>query len=135
MKQYFFDIAIKEAKKAYNKGEVPVGAVIVKENKILSKSYNMVERKKDATRHAEIIAIQKAAKKLRNWRLNKCEMYVTLEPCNMCVSAIELSRIEKVYFIVSKDKEILLKKEKYINVNYKKEETLNIIKNFFKNRR
>ena len=89
--------AIKQAEKAYDKLEVPVGVVIVKDNKIIAKAYNQKEEKKDATKHAEIIAIQKASKKLQSWRLINCEMYVTLEPCSMCAGAILQSRIKKIY--------------------------------------
>lgn len=89
--------ALKEAKKAYKKEEIPVGAVIVKDNKIIARGHNLKELKKDATQHAEIIAIQKANKKLENWRLQDCEMYVTLEPCPMCAGAIVSSRLKKVY--------------------------------------
>ena len=97
MQENFMQAAIKEAKKAYEKLEVPVGAVIVKDGKIISRGYNIKEEKKDTTKHAEIIAIQKASKKLGGWRLNDCEMYVTLEPCPMCAGAIIQSRIKKVY--------------------------------------
>lgn len=89
--------AIKEAKKAYDKLEVPVGVVIVKNNKIIARAHNVKEEKKDTTKHAEIIAIQKASKKLDNWRLIDCEMYVTLEPCSMCAGALINSRIKKVW--------------------------------------
>ena len=89
--------AIKEAKKAYDKLEVPVGAVIVKEGKIIARAHNLKETKYDTTKHAEILAIQKASKKLNNWRLIDCDMYVTLEPCSMCAGAIINSRIRKVY--------------------------------------
>lgn len=89
--------ALKEAKKAYDKLEVPVGVVIVKEGKIIARAHNVKEEKQDTTRHAEIIAIQKASKKLQNWRLTDCEMYVTLEPCSMCAGALIQSRIKKVY--------------------------------------
>ena len=88
--------ALKEAQKAYEKEEVPVGVVIVKDGKIISRAYNQKEEKKDATKHAEIIAIQKASKKLDNWRLQNCQMYVTLEPCPMCAGAIAAARIEKL---------------------------------------
>lgn len=90
-------IAIKEAEKAKKIGEIPVGAVIVKDGKVLSKAHNLKESKNIATFHAEIIAIEKACKKLDNWRLIDCEMYVTLEPCSMCYGAIEESRISKLY--------------------------------------
>lgn len=89
--------ALKEAKKAYKKLEIPVGAVIVKNGEIIARAHNKKESKKDTTKHAEILAIQEASKKLDNWRLMDCEMYVTLEPCPMCAGAIIQSRIKKVY--------------------------------------
>ncbi len=93
----FMKEALKEAKKAEQILEVPVGAVIVKDNKIIARAYNQKETKCDTTKHAEILAIQKASKKLKAWRLTDCEMYVTLEPCSMCAGAIIQSRIKKVY--------------------------------------
>lgn len=93
----FMKEALKEAKKAYNKLEVPVGAIIVKDGKIIARAYNQKEVKTDTTKHAEILAIQKASSKLKSWRLLDCEMYVTLEPCSMCAGAIINSRIKKVY--------------------------------------
>lgn len=96
-KEYYMKQAIKEAEKAYSKLEVPVGAVIVKDGKIIARAYNQKESKTDTTKHAEILAIQKASKKLKSWRLIDCEMYVTLEPCTMCAGAIIHSRIKKVY--------------------------------------
>lgn len=92
----FMNEALKEAKKAYKIGEVPIGAVIVKDEKIISRGYNQKELKKDITKHAEIIAIQKASKKINNWRLNNCTIYVTLNPCDMCESAIMQSRIKNI---------------------------------------
>ena len=89
--------ALKEAKKAYKKGEIPVGAVIVKDNKIIARAHNLKEIKKDTTKHAEIIAIQKASKNIEAWRLIDCEMYVTLEPCSMCAGAILQARIKNLY--------------------------------------
>lgn len=89
--------ALKEAKKAYNKFEIPVGAVIVKNNQIIARAHNIKEQKNDTTKHAEIIAIQKASKKLETWRLNDCEMYVTLEPCAMCAGALIQARLKKIY--------------------------------------
>ena len=89
--------ALKEAQKAYKKLEIPVGAVIVKDGKIIAKAHNIKEEEKDTTKKAEIISIQKAIKKLNNWRLNDCEMYVTLEPCSMCAGAIIQARLKKVY--------------------------------------
>ena len=97
MQEKFMKEALKEAKKAYKKLEIPVGAVIVKDGKIIARGHNLKETKEDTTKHAEIIAIQKASKKLSAWRLIDCEMYVTLEPCAMCAGAIINSRIKKVY--------------------------------------
>ena len=96
-KEKFMKEALKEAKRAYEKEEIPVGAVIVKDNKIIARAYNQKEEKRDTTKHAEIIAIQKASKKLDSWRLQDCEMYVTLEPCSMCAGAIIQARIKKIY--------------------------------------
>ena len=103
MNEKYMEIAYLEAKKAYKKMEVPVGAVIVKDNKVISKAHNLMETKNDCTKHAEIIAIKKASKKLKNWRLIDCDLYVTLEPCEMCKGAISLSRIKNVYFSVKKE--------------------------------
>ena len=97
MKEKFMREALKQAGLAYNKLEVPVGAVIVKDGKIIARAHNLKETKFDTTKHAEISAIQKASKKLKSWRLNGCEMYVTLEPCTMCAGAIIQARIDKVY--------------------------------------
>ena len=97
MKDKFMKESLKEAKKAYDKLEIPVGAVIVKDGKIIARAHNLKEIKSDTTKHAEIIAIQKASKKLGTWRLNDCEMYVTLEPCPMCAGAIIQARLKKVY--------------------------------------
>ncbi len=89
--------ALKEAKKAYKKLEVPVGAIIVKNGEIIAKAHNLKETKNDTTKHAEILAIQRASKKLKSWRLLDCEMYITLEPCSMCAGAIINSRVKKIY--------------------------------------
>ena len=97
MQEKFMQEALKEAQKAYKRLEIPVGAVIVKDGQIIAKAHNMKEEKTDTTKHAEIIAIQRASKKLNSWRLNDCEMYVTLEPCPMCAGALIQSRIKKVY--------------------------------------
>ena len=96
-KEKFMKEALKEARKAYEKLEVPVGAVIVKNGKIIARAHNLKETKKDTTKHAEILAIEKASKKLNAWRLLDCEMYITLEPCSMCAGAIINSRIKKIY--------------------------------------
>lgn len=89
--------ALKEAEKALSMNEVPVGAVIEKDGKIIGRGHNRTETSKDPTAHAEIIAIREAAKNLGGWRLIGSRMYVTAEPCSMCAGAMVLSRIEKVY--------------------------------------
>ena len=96
-KEFFMKEALKEAKKAYKKEEIPVGAVIVKEGKIIARGHNLKETKNSSISHAEILAIEKANKKLNAWRLENCEMYITLEPCMMCMGAIINSRIKKIY--------------------------------------
>ncbi len=94
----FMKEAVKQAKKAAAIGEVPIGAVIVQNGKIIARGYNKRETKKNALLHAEVDAINKACKKLGGWRLPECEMYVTLEPCPMCMGAIISARIERLYF-------------------------------------
>ncbi len=134
MKKEFMFEAIKQAEKAYRIDEVPVGAVIVKNNKIISKAYNKIEKTKDATNHAEIIAIKKASKKVKNWRLIDCDLYVTLEPCEMCKGAIKNSRINNIFYIVSQDNY----KNNTCTFNKFDIETtiyLNMLKNFFKEKR
>ena len=93
----YMKLALDEAKKAYLKGEVPIGAIIVKDGEVIAKSHNMKETLKSATAHAEILAIEEASRVLGDWRLSGAEMYVTLEPCSMCASAIAQSRISKLY--------------------------------------
>jgi tRNA(adenine34) deaminase len=94
----YMNVAYKEALKALKIDEVPVGAVIVKDNKIIAKGYNKKEMNNNVLGHAELIAISKACKKLGTWRLSGCEIYVTLEPCSMCLSALIQSRIGKIYY-------------------------------------
>src|SRR5512144_1001701 len=90
--------ALKEAEKAFEKNEVPIGAVVVFENRIIAKAYNQVETLRDPTAHAEMIAITSAASYLSSKILLGCSMYVTLEPCSMCAGAIVLSKMEALYF-------------------------------------
>ena len=144
MEEKFMKEALKEAKKAYDKLEVPVGAVIVKDGKIIARAHNLKETKFDTTKHAEILAIQKASKKLNSWRLIDCEMYVTLEPCSMCAGALINSRIKKVYIGASDQKtgavgSVFNLLEDYTfnhKVEYKKgvlqDECESILKEFFK---
>lgn len=93
----YMKIAKEEAILGLNKGEIPVGAVIVKDGVIIGKAHNLKETLNDSTAHAEILAIKEASKNIGSWRLNGAEMYVTLEPCPMCASAISQSRISKIY--------------------------------------
>jgi tRNA(adenine34) deaminase len=100
----FMKEALKEAKKAYKKDETPVGAVIVKDGRVIARGHNEKELKNDPTNHAEIIAIRKACKKLNTWRLNECDMYVTLEPCAMCAGAIIQARVGRLFIGTSDPK-------------------------------
>lgn len=94
----FMEMALKEAEKALLLGEIPVGALIVKDREVIAKSHNLCETHKDATAHAEILAIRKASQKLNRWRLDDCDLYVTIEPCAMCAGAIQNARLRRVYF-------------------------------------
>lgn len=143
MEEKFMNEALKEARKAYEKLEIPVGAVIVKNGKIISKAHNLKETKQTATAHAEILAIQKANKKLNNWRLIDCDMYVTLEPCSMCMGAIVSSRIKNIYIgTLDQKKEEKIDIQKYkeeydVNIKYGVcgAESESILKEFFKDLR
>lgn len=97
MKENFMNVALEEAKKAILLDEVPVGAIIVKDNKVIARAHNLRENLNDSTAHAEIIAIREACRVLNSWRLTGCDMYVTLEPCIMCTGAIIQSRIRNLY--------------------------------------
>lgn len=140
----FMKEALKEARKAYDKLEVPVGAIIVKDYKIIARAHNLKETKFDTTKHAEILAIQKASKKLNSWRLIDCEMYVTLEPCSMCAGALINSRIKKVYIGANDEKtgavgsvfnlleDYTFNHKVQIEKGILKQECENILKDFFK---
>ena len=141
----FMKKAIALAKKAGENDEVPVGAVIVKDGEVLSYAFNKRESKKDATAHAEIMAIQKACKKLSDFRLIDCDMYVTLEPCVMCTGAILNARIKNVYFgaYISNGsisaEELSNRAELNHQTNFeggfRQEECSVIVSNYFKNKR
>lgn len=144
MEEKFMKEAIKEAQKAYEKLEVPVGCVIVKDGKIISRAHNLKETKMDTTKHAEILAIQKASKKLKSWRLLDCEMYITLEPCSMCSGAIINSRIKKIYIgamdektgaagsVLNLFKDFTFNHKVEVETGILQEECENILKKFFK---
>lgn len=144
--QIFMELALKEAKKAYTENEIPVGAVIVKDEKIVSKAYNKKEKTGKPTAHAEILAIEKASKKLKTWRLNGTTMYITLEPCFMCMGAIMEARIDKIVYAVKDHKRgaagtvvDMSKLNKYHKIEIEsgvcEEESKKIIKSFFKDLR
>lgn len=147
MNEKYMIEALKEAKKSYKKGDVPVGAVIVKNNKIIARAHNLKECKQIATKHAEIIAIEKACKKLKTWHLDDCVLYVTLEPCLMCSGAILQSRIKTLVYATASEKfgfvesidQVLNNKKNNHNVMVKKgvceSESQLLLKNFFKNKR
>ena len=98
MHEKFMKEALIEAEKSLAFDEVPVGAVIVRNEKILARAHNLKNKSNSSLAHAEILAINKASKKIQNWRLNDCDIYVTLEPCPMCASAIKQSRIKNIYY-------------------------------------
>ena len=114
----YLEECIKIANKSLKSGDIPVGAIVVKNNKIIAKGHNMREKQTDIISHAEINAIRSAAKKLKTWNLSECVLYVTLRPCSMCEEVIKQSRIKKVFYLVDKlpfkkeyDKITIVKKE------------------------
>ena len=150
MNSEYLALAVEKAQIGAFKGEIPVGAVIVKNGEILAATYNRKEELDCCTKHAEILAIEEASKKLQDWRLNDCDMYLTMEPCLMCCGALIQARIRNVYYILSNDKfgglnfiNYLNNYEKYNhNVNYVKvndekieKELENIMKSFFIDKR
>ena len=147
MNEKYMKIALIEAKKSLMSDDVPIGAIIVKNNKIISKAHNMKEKYQIATKHAEILAIEKACKKLNTWYLNDCELYVTMEPCLMCAGAIIQSRLKKVIYglpndhfgyVESIDKILTNKKNNHIveiESGILSNESKILIQNFFKDKR
>ena len=143
----FMSLAIQEAEKAFASNEVPVGAIIVQEDKIIGKGRNRVIANQNVTSHAEIEAIIDASKKVQNYRLNKSIIYVSLEPCHMCVKAIIDARIDEIVFAAPEPKtgsiisiDNLLDRISFNHkVSYRhglmKEESSKLLKDFFKNRR
>ena len=143
----YMKIALKEAQKACEKLEVPVGCIIVKDGKIIAKAHNLKETKYDTTKHAEILAIQKASKKLESWRLLDCEMYVTLEPCSMCAGAIINARMKKIYIgtldektgaagsVLNLFEDYKFNHEVEVEKGIMKEQCESMLKDFFKNLR
>ena len=119
---------------AIKNDEVPVAALIIQNNKIIAKAYNKVNKTNNILDHAEILAIKKASKKIKNWRLNNCDLYVTLEPCSMCKEIIKKSRINNIYYFIKQNEN---KTEsdanyQYISIN---NDFSNKLSTFFKNKR
>ena len=145
--EFYMRYAISEAQKAWDEDEVPVGAVIVYNGEIIAKAHNQIKTLKDPTAHAEMIAITQASAHLKNERLNGCELYVTIEPCSMCVGASVLARIDKIYYGANDPKtgalgsKINLAKPGLFNHNVEvipgimETECREIIQNFFLNKR
>ena len=140
MEEKYINELIKKRKKALKKSEVPIAALIIDENgKIISKAYNTRNIKQQTINHAEILAITKANKKLKSWRLNKCTLYVTIEPCDMCKSVIKESRIQNVYYLLPR----LPEKNQYNktifnklkDMSEKEDKYQEIINKFWKNKR
>lgn len=143
----YMDLAIEEAKKAFLEGEVPVGCVIVRNNEILATAYNKKEHDHCVISHAEILAVEKASSKINNWRLDGCDVYITLEPCPMCASALKQARVDHIFCglsnsdsnnfeIISK----ILDKDKNNSIvpivnDLAVEKVSPIMKSFFENRR
>ena len=135
MNQQIFNTLIKLTNKAIKKDEVPVACVIVKNNKIVAKAYNLKEKYNNPMYHAEIICINKLCKKIKNWRLDEYELYVTLKPCNMCLEIIKAARIKKVYYFLDaknskNNRKIELEKLQLNDADFRKKITL-----FFKSKR
>ena len=134
MKEEYIDILLKLACKAYRKNEVPVSAILVCNNRIISKAYNKKNLLNNPMMHAEIICLNNAYKKLKRWNLNDCILYVTLEPCDMCKLVIEESRLAQVYYILERGE----LNNKYNKTHYeqmfacKNDEFLYLMKDFFK---
>ncbi len=142
----YMKLALFEAKKSLKYGDVPVGAIIVKNGRIIAKAHNEKEKKKNAIKHAEIIVIEKACKKLKTWHLDDCDLYVTLEPCLMCCGAIIQSRIKNVYYSTESKKfgyvesinQLFNDKNNHIPKVYtglEKEQSVKLLTDFFKDKR
>lgn len=144
MNEKYMKMAFVESKKAYKKGEIPVGCVIVENDKVLAKAHNLKEIKNCSLCHAELLAIKKASKKKKNWRLIDCDIYITMEPCPMCASAIKQARIKRIFYGVENknnkiSKEILNTNDNNEKVaivgNIMEDECKTIVQKFFENQR
>lgn len=138
MKDKYFDTLLKLALKASKKDEVPISAIIVKNNKIIAKAYNNRNKKNSVLGHAEILAINKATKKLKDWRLFDCDLYVTLKPCSICENIIKQTRIQNVYYFLDKpDNKKEYDKTKFYKIekNYNEQKYAIVLNEFFKKKR
>ncbi len=146
MKKIYVEEVLKEARKAYDNGEIPVGALIIKNDEIIAKAHNTKEKEKNPLKHAELIAIDKACKEIGNWRLDGCKLIVTLQPCPMCASAIKQARIDEVeYFVKIDNSEVRKIVNKILKTNDNNKQILckksknqayeNLWKSFFENMR
>ena len=141
MNEKYMNLALIEAKKAFKHDDVPVGCVIVKNNKVIAKAYNKKENKGDAIRHAEIEAISKACKRLKTWHLEDCTLYTTMEPCMMCSGAIVQSRINHICYGIKNESfgmsDYIKKYNKNIVIedNILHDKSLELIQLFFKKKR
>ena len=143
-KSFYMEEALKEAYKAYEKKETPIGAVVVKDGKIIARAHNQIEELNDSTAHAEILAIREASKSLGGWRLIDCDLYVTMEPCVMCSGAIVNSRIKKLIIGTKHIKNAYTEKQHEFKLDYYensnvevcfgvlKDKCSNILQEFFK---
>ena len=125
-KSLYMEEALKEAYKAYNKGETPIGAVIVKDGQIISRAHNLTETLSDSTAHAEILAIKQASESLGGWRLTNCDLYVTMEPCIMCSGAIVNSRIKNIIIGTKHIKNSKMEKQHGFKLEYYKDNSIDV---------
>ena len=140
MDDYYMNMALEEAKLAYEIGEIPVGCVIVRNNVIIAKAHNCKESKKNSIMHAELLAVDRACQLVKDWRLDECILYTTLEPCMMCMGAIIESRISKIFYGTKSKSEQMyvvdkIKAKKVSIVNVHDERCSTILSDFFKNKR
>lgn len=144
MQNKYMEIALKEAEKSYLKNEVPIGAIVVCDNEIISVGHNTKETDNNPMKHAEMIAIEEACKKLNTWHLDNCELYITMEPCLMCYGAILESRIKKIVYGASNEKygytnyiniDGIKSKKIEVEKNVMSEESIEILRKFFKSKR
>ena len=143
----YMDIALSEAKKAYDLGEIPIGAVLVVDNEIIAQGHNLREIEHDATAHAEMVVIKKSCKNLKRWRLTGATLYVTIEPCPMCAGAIVMSRLDRLVYgspdykaggvesIFNIVQNQALNHQVTVTAGVRADECSNLMKSFFKERR